>query len=842
MIQPLTENMTEFAANSFLQRLDYDRHIVSGQLNPKQRSLHGQFMTPINVAAFMASLFDDTSFEHFQLLDPGAGMGSLTSAFIVDVCERTVRPKTVSATAYELDALLFDNLNITLAECRRYAQTKSLDFSFDVNKVDFVQQSVSVLQPQLFRSDSAERFTHVIMNPPYHKIRSNSDYRKKLSSVQIETSNLYTAFMALAILLLKPEGQLVAIVPRSFCNGPYFRSFRHLFNRFMSFRKIHVFASRDQLFQDDEVLQENVIFHAVKNTADRDTITITSSDANDFHECTTHCVDYSLVMNAKDKDLVIHIPTNELDYHVLERLNCFDNTLADIGLAVSTGRVVDFRCTDYLCPAPQKETVPLLYPHHFLNGRISWPGSSKKKPNAIKRCDETVGLLHPNQFYVLVRRFSSKEEPKRINTALSDPNDLACDEIAFENHVNYYHVSNHGLPPLLAKGLKLYLDSTLVDIYFRNFNGHTQVNASDLKLLRYPSRDALERMGKQFDRIHLDQDAIDTLVEREVTRMAKIGSPDPVKAKKKLDQAILIITDLGLPRAQLNDRSALTLLALLDIKPSDKWSNAKARKIGITPIMEFCKQFYGRDYAPNTRETFRRQTMHQFVQAGLVIENPDDPKRPINSPYWCYEIEANTLKLIQSFQGKSYSANLSDYLAHVETLKDRYAKTREMNMVPVVFPDGNAVKLSPGKHNDLMRDIIEKFAPAFAPGSAVLYLGDTGQKWGFFDRQTFEKMDIEIDEHGKMPDVVLHYGDKDWVLLIEAVTSHGPVDGKRRAELAKLFEPVKDKLIYVTAFPDRATMSNYIKDISWETEVWVAENPDHLIHFNGVRFLGPYRT
>lgn len=262
--------------------------------------------------------------------------------------------------------------------------------------------------------------------------------------------------------------------------------------------------------------------------------------------------------------------------------------------------------------------------------------------------------------------------------------------------------------------------------------------------------------------------------------------------------------------------------------------------MGITPIMYFCRNHYGREYAPNTRETFRRQTMHQFIDAGLAVPNPDQPDRPINSPKWCYQIEPKALELLKTYGTSGWNENLEAYLEEIETLKARYARARTMAMVPVTLSGGEEITLSAGEHSELIKAIVEEFAPRFAPGGNVLYLGETGAKLGHFDRKALQQLGVEIDVHGKMPDVVIHFPKKNWLILVEAVTSHGPVDGKRRDELEQLFEGSKASLVYVTAFPSRALMREYLPDLSWETEVWIASTPSHLIHFDGVRFLGPY--
>ena len=307
-----------------------------------------------------------------------------------------------------------------------------------------------------------------------------------------------------------------------------------------------------------------------------------------------------------------------------------------------------------------------------------------------------------------------------------------------------------------------------------------------------------------------------------------------------IEAAHQIIIALGLPRAQQNERSALCLLALLNLTPGKAWADAENPLVGITPIMDWAREHYGKEYAPNTRETVRRQTMHQFCDAGISLYNPDKPDRPVNSPKAVYQIEPAALTLLRTFGTDAWHDALTAYLAERETLVARYAKEREQNRIPVEIAPGKEITLSPGEHSELIRAIIEDFAPRFAPGAVLVYAGDTGDKWGYFDAPLLASLGVDVDSHGKMPDVVLHYTERNWLLLVESVTSHGPVDGKRHAELAKLFAGSSAGLVYVTAFPNRSIMGRYLGEIAWETEVWVADAPSHLIHFNGVRFLGPY--
>jgi BsuBI/PstI restriction endonuclease domain/BsuBI/PstI restriction endonuclease HTH domain len=309
---------------------------------------------------------------------------------------------------------------------------------------------------------------------------------------------------------------------------------------------------------------------------------------------------------------------------------------------------------------------------------------------------------------------------------------------------------------------------------------------------------------------------------------------------RRIAEALRLLIALGLPRAQQNERSSVTLLALLDLPPNRQWSQAAAPLVGITPIMDWARQHYGKDYAPNTRETFRRQTMHQLVDAGIALYNPDDPRRPVNSPKAVYQVAPTALALIQTFGSDNWSSRLAAFLAASPSLASKYAADRDQYLVPVTVSPGQQIKLTPGEHSTLIKAIIEVFAPRFVPGSVLVYAGDTGAKWGYFNDQHLLALGVTVDAHGKMPDVVLHFPEKNWLILVESVTSHGPVDGKRHAELAKLFANASAGLVYVTAFPDRHVMAKYLGEVAWETEVWVADSPSHMIHFNGIRFLGPY--
>ncbi|MFH1157302.1 MAG: Eco57I restriction-modification methylase domain-containing protein [Pseudomonadota bacterium] len=464
-------------------------------------------MTSKQIAAFMCSLFTKTS-GNIRLLDPGAGVGSLTAAFVDYACSQDASPREIQATAYEVDALLASYLGDTLEECADRARSQRIKFSSRLKIADFIhdgaEQSYSLF-------NTRRTFTHVVMNPPYKKISSNSAHRLSLRRAGIETSNLYAGFLALSALLLEDGGELVAITPRSFCNGPYFLPFRKMFLERMTLKHIHVFEERNKAFSEDDVLQENVIFHVVKG-ADKSRVTISVSSDSEFSDYSSREVDYAQIVNPDDPELFIHMASSTEDDRTAERIKTFHHSLQDLGVSVSTGPVVDFRLKDLLRQEPVTDSVPLVYPGHCRNNFVEWPVDGRK-PNAILDTEESNRWLMPNGYYTLVKRFSAKEEKRRISASLHDPKRVEGQLIGFENHLNVFHANKNGLQETLAKGLAVYLNSTLVDAYFRQFNGHTQVNAADLRKLRYPSRKQLVSLGESVNGHFPEQETVDSLIE-----------------------------------------------------------------------------------------------------------------------------------------------------------------------------------------------------------------------------------------------------------------------------------------------------------------------------------------
>ena len=451
--------------------IDSLRREANAKLDPKKKGVLGQFMTPFKIAEFMAGMFVER--ENVVLLDAGAGIGSLTMAAAGAL-------NVARAEAWEVDPVMVSYLRANLA---------SLGVPYELHQQDFILDSVSRIQ-----FDEGTRFTHAILNPPYKKIGSDSRHRQACRQIGLETVNLYTAFLALAMLQMRPGGEIVIIIPRSFCNGPYYRPFRDLMLAKCSIDAIHVFDSRSQAFKDDEVLQENII---LKLTCGRAQGLVTLSFSHDASFANQHRRDvpFDVIVQPHDKERFVRIPRDDDLDNIADDL--FSHSLEDLGLEVCTGPVVDFRLKQWWSRDPQPGTAPCIYPHHFTRAGFQWP-KEHKKPNALFRSPEVDKWLMREGIYVVVRRFSAKEERRRLVAYIVTPEDTKSEFVGFENHWNVFHIRKGGLSMDIAKGLAALLNTTALDNYFRIFSGHTQVNATDLRNMKYPSLDRLRRLGRKY--------------------------------------------------------------------------------------------------------------------------------------------------------------------------------------------------------------------------------------------------------------------------------------------------------------------------------------------------------
>jgi adenine-specific DNA-methyltransferase len=454
----------------------------------------------------MASLFSAGN-GCCRLLDAGAGIGSLSAAFLECWRSGGFHFQTVELDAFELDHELIRHLSNTLT-----FYSDSGDLKVNIREADFIHVAVDSLSGSLF-STPLQSYTHAILNPPYKKINSSSAHRHALRRVGIETVNLYSAFVALAVALMANGGNIVAIIPRSFCNGPYYRPFREFILKQCAIHHIHLFGSRNKAFRDDDVLQENIII-ALERGGRQGAVTVSTSTDDTFSDLETHEHPFDRIVFPDDSENFIHVPTSPEKQNSAQS-SSVRYTLTELGLTVSTGPVVDFRLKTHLRDMPDSGAVPLLYPAHFSGYDTIWPVPGMKKPNAIEHNSETEKWLYPNGFYCVVRRFSSKEEKRRIVASVVDPNTFGeASALGFENHLNLFHEKKQGLPEALARGLAVFLNTTTVDESFRRFNGHTQVNATDLRMMKYPSRSALIELGEwAMQQDDLSQSVIDEKVQ-----------------------------------------------------------------------------------------------------------------------------------------------------------------------------------------------------------------------------------------------------------------------------------------------------------------------------------------
>ena len=302
----------------------------------------------------------------------------------------------------------------------------------------------------------------------------------------------------------------------------------------------------------------------------------------------------------------------------------------------------------------------------------------------------------------------------------------------------------------------------------------------------------------------------------------------------KIDEARALLLQLGMPKPQQADICCLSLLAMAGITETSSWSDATNEWIRIHDIIAFSNSEYGTTYAENSRETFRKQALHHFRNAALIEDNG----KATNSPNYRYRLTSETLSLLHHLKSEKWESEVDKYFRYHQRLIDLYASKKKMTLMPVNI-NNQDYTFSTGKHNELQKAIIEEFAPRFAPGCECLYVGDTIAKDLVKNEEKLRELGFEITLHDKMPDVVLYKEDRDWIYFVESVTSVGPMDPKRIMEISNMTKNVKSGKIFVTAFLDFATYKKFSASLAWETEVWIAESPEHMIHLDGDKFLGP---
>lgn len=500
---------TSAAQVSPLALAEAGRSQVAADGNKERQSELGQYFTPAPVAQLMATMFEELP-ENVHLLDAGAGAGALSAAFVSEACRRARPPRSIHVSAFEIDRAQLRSLEATLIACGALCEPSGVAFSYTIHSQDFILAATS---PLFLAREFPKQVNCAILNPPYQKIRADSTASIALRSVGLETGNLYSAFVALATDLLANTGQIVAITPRSFCNGPYFLRFRRWMFERAVLNAAHLFEYRDAAFADDSVLQENVIVRFSRSSVQPEHVLVGTSTGRHSDPIRRERIPFSEIVQPSDPNVFIRLALSDEDVKEAERIRRLPARLNDLGLQVSTGRVVDFRVREHLKPEPEETSVPLIYAFNLANGRVDLSRRHPKKASAISRTPDTSSLLIPAGFYVLTKRFTSKEERRRVVAAVLEPSDAPYDVIGVENHLNYFHARGEGTDRELAYGLAHYLNSSAVDRYFRQFSGHTQVNATDLRSLHFPSAGTLRQLARELGLAQVSQEALDAAME-----------------------------------------------------------------------------------------------------------------------------------------------------------------------------------------------------------------------------------------------------------------------------------------------------------------------------------------
>jgi len=824
----------------------------------EEKKENGQFLTPPKIARYIAQNVAPLP-DSGRVLDPAIGSGILPCAVIERAIERG-RPRRIELVGYETDNELCQAANRVLRRVKEKAASAGIELTVDISPSDFILEHAPNSNPSLFDEGEGRaqspKFDAIVANPPYFKLnRSDPQAQAVMGEVEGHT-NIYTLFMGLAARLLSKRGRSCFIVPRSFCSGAYFKSFRESFLRQVLPEHFHVFVSRKEAFDQDSVLQENVIFSFTRRRKSDKFESIDLSTSRGVDDLVvgadehSRTISSSLFIGEGQKSIYYRLPSCELDERILEAVDAWEGSFEEYGLEVSTGPVVAFRSktllTDY-DDVYESRALPLMWMQNIRPGTVEWPTDRRNKSQGILEKEESEDLLVPSSNYVLIRRFSSKEDRRRLTAAPFLDSGYPYDKVGFENHLNYLYREKEPLTEEEARGLAALLNSALVDRYFRILNGNTQVNATDLESLNLPPMEVVRAIGEELGGEDSEQ-SVEDVVFSTLREFGCITEFIPKFTETrftmgKLLEAQDILRSLGMPEAQQNELASLTLLVLAQIGEEDNWSNAEQPSLGISEMMDEMERLYDRRYAENTRESVRKNVIHQFVQGAIAERNPDDPTLPTNSPATHYALTNEALNTIKTYNTDEWGGSAAKFLEQQGALAEKYRQKREQERVPLCLPSGEEYKLSPGDHNKLQAAIIEEFGPRFAPGAQVLYVGDTANKKLHMDEEGFKKINVAVPDHDKLPDVVLYDSENNWLYFVEAVTSRGPISRKRQMEIENLMlTDTTAEPIYVTAFPNFSKFGQFMNKLAWETEVWIADRPGHMIHFNGDKFIGPHNS
>ena len=487
----------------------------------KHKKNNGQFLTPSPIARFMGKLAQSDK-SHISILDPGCGTAILSCAIIENLSISNSNLKTISLDAYEIDnEILLFSTNV-LDYLKEWLNNKNISFQYNLIQEDFILKNANVLKSKslLFNDSKALEYDFVISNPPYFKLNKEDKRAKAAESITSGQPNIYALFMAVSSKMLSPNGQLIFITPRSYASGSYFKSFREFFFNNVAINQIHLFDSRKDTFNRDNVLQETLILKATKeNSLKSDSlVAVTSSKGlNDLSNPRLKTYPQSQILNLKSKEKILHVPVNDEEEEIIDLFHSWTGSLNKYNIQISTGPVVAFRATEYIKEVYENETVflaPLLWLHNVYKMRVDWPIHKPNKGQYIQICSGSQSLLLPNKNYILLRRFSAKDDKSRL---IASPYFAKLHEYEFvgvENKVNYIYRPKGELEHNEVIGLAAILNSSLFDNYFRIFNGNVNVSATELREMPLPSLEIIKRIGDSLilNNTEFSQEQIDDLV------------------------------------------------------------------------------------------------------------------------------------------------------------------------------------------------------------------------------------------------------------------------------------------------------------------------------------------
>jgi adenine-specific DNA-methyltransferase len=492
---------------------------------PERKKSFGQYLTPVETARFMAELFEPRG-KQLRILDPGAGTGVLSCALIERLADNQLN-LSIEIDAYESDLDLVDYLKQCLLYASDWLETKGGRLRFSITTNDFILSHSEALKPEpgLFSQYGSEGFDLVISNPPYFKI-PKSDPRAQASAIVVHGQpNIYMLFMAVSASLLKQGGDMVFITPRSYAAGPYFRRFREVFFSTMKPKAIHLFGSRTKTFERDEVLQENAILYARRNDnwsrqTDNGLVQVShSAGAHDLSQASKRFVPLREILELRSRGRMLNIPIAERQDEIARLVNSWAGSLHSYGLEISTGPVVPFRAVPLIYSSgevPEKH-APLIWMQHVTPMRVDWPKASFRKEQYIIINDISFSLLVPAENYVLLRRFSTKEERRRLVAAAFLRRNANSQFVGFENHLNYIYRPKGKLSEEEAYGLAAVLNSDIMDTYFRIFNGNTQVSATELRRMPLPPLSVIRAIGTRVMKSVDSRSNVDEIVSEALT-------------------------------------------------------------------------------------------------------------------------------------------------------------------------------------------------------------------------------------------------------------------------------------------------------------------------------------